>query len=274
MTYLSDESSTELSAPREGVELILPGGQTYRVATGTRDVTLNGELYTAQPAQRGAIGVAQPSQDGPVKLTMPIASPFVERFLTTSPRRVDVNIRRAQSGGQERVVWRGHIAGATLDPGIVVFDVPARAGALLERRLPVITLGRSCGHSLYNDNCGVARASFQQNTTIAGFDGREITVASMGAHADDWARFGELVHVPTGERMTVFDHTGTKLTLERPLHGIKIGDAVQVFAGCDLTVGTCVGKFTNVVRYGGAPHLPRANMFLPTNGFGVYTSES
>lgn len=272
MTFISDESSVESSRPREGIELILPSGEAFRIATGTRDITIAGEVYTARPAQRGAISVAQPSKDSPVTVTMPAASPFAERYLTTAPRRVDVNIRRKQAGGDERIVWRGYIAGATLGVGVIHFAVPSRVVSLTDRRLPVITVGRSCPHILYDSNCRVARTSFRQVTTIASFEGRIVTVASMGAHPDGWATYGELLHVASGERMTVFEQAGTKITLQLPIAGIADGDSVEVYAGCDHDIATCATKFSNVANFGGMPNLPRRNVF-DLSGYGVYSSE-
>jgi hypothetical protein len=40
-----------------------------------------------------------------------------------------------------------------------------------------------------------------------------------------------------------------------------VGDAVKVFAGCDLTLAQCKAKFSNVLNFGGMPHMPQSNLF-------------
>lgn len=273
-TYLEDETGTETSQPREGIE-ITTGTLAWRVTSGSRTVTINGVLYTPATCQRGTVAVATSASANDHEFRLPVSHEFTQRYLSASPpRQVVVRIWRKQvTSGEVKRLWEGLITKCRVDGHVATFSVPSRLGLLLPRRLPVVTAGRSCGHILYDGNCRVSRASFVVATTISAINGNEVTVSSDGGNPDQWAQFGEMLHVASGERMTISSHVGNVLSLQLSMHGIAVGDAVQVFAGCDHTIATCRDKFNNVVNYGGIPELPTRNPFLTQNGFGVYESE-
>ncbi|MBA3457108.1 MAG: phage BR0599 family protein [Deltaproteobacteria bacterium] len=262
----------ETSQPREGIEIILPA-VTYRLATGTRDLVINGQTFKAMAGNRSGIQIAHLEGRGEVTLSLPAAHPFVAKYMAggVPPRLVLINIHRKQAGGEVQTMWRGHVASMTFADHVANFSVPSRPIAMLARRLPTFTVGRSCGHILYDSNCRVLRASFQVTTTVVSANGRIVNVASMGVHPDSWAQFGEVLHVLTGERMTIVEQIGTTITVQQPIGEIKTGDAVEVYAGCDHTIGTCRDKFANVPNFGGLPNLPVSNPFF-RNGLGRYQS--
>lgn len=272
MSFLSDEGSVESSRPREGIEIILPS-VTYRIATGTRDIEIHGEAYTAAPAQRNEIVVPRNGDSTTPELVLHPKHPLVSRFMLggVPPRNILVNVYRKQTGGAVEVVWRGRVTSLTWRDGLPVFAMPSRQLLLLDRRLPSFSVGKHCPHLLYGPNCKANRAGFRVATTIASVNGTSITVASMGAHPNTWARYGELLHVATGELMTIAEQTGSVLTIPQPIGGMRTGDAVEVFAGCARTIDVCHGKFDNRRNFGGFPHLNVDNIPVPP-GFGVYVS--
>ncbi len=273
MTWIADESSVESSRPFEAIEIATPA-VTYRIATGSRDIVIAGAKYTASPASRKEIGVSFVRNSRELTISLPVSHAFSQRYLQGSPpKTIVVTVYRQQpvSGETERI-WRGLVTSCAVDGHIASFRVPATSGEALERRLPTVTAGRECPHILYDGNCQVARASFRVTTTVAGVSGNNVTVASVGGNPNQWAQFGELVHLPTGERMTINAQVDGVITMQLPISGLAFGDAIELYAGCAHDIITCGTKFSNVVNYGGILYMPRGNVFLP-NGFGVYQSE-
>jgi hypothetical protein len=43
--------------------------------------------------------------------------------------------------------------------------------------------------------------------------------------------------------------------------GLAAGTTVTLFPGCDHTLATCSGKFSNTANYGGFPFMPTKNPF-------------
>jgi hypothetical protein len=81
---------------------------------------------------------------------------------------------------------------------------------------------------------------------------------------------GEIVHLASGERMTIRDQTDlnpgfstvTTLSMQLPIVDMKIGDAVEVYAGCQWDPSTCNDKFDNIEHHGGYPYSPKDNPFV------------
>jgi uncharacterized phage protein (TIGR02218 family) len=204
---------------------------------------------------------------------MPVSHAIAQRYLqqgVPAARRARRRSYRQQPGGFEQW-WKGYATSVAIAGREASFRIPDLTADALSRKLPVIGAGKACPHILYNAQCQVSRALFKVTTTIAAPpSGNTITVASMAPFTgqDQWARFGEIVHVSTGERRAIFDQVGNVQTVQMPILEAVNGDAVEVYAGCDHTVDTCQAKFQNVVNYGGFPELPGANPFQPA-GFGT-----
>lgn len=274
MTFAQDEGSVQSSAPREGIEIIFPAF-TERIATGDQDVPINGFTYKAAPGVRGEIVVDVAGIPGSLQLTLPVGQRCVQRYLQNAipPRQITVNVWRLQQvSGQVQRVWTGYWTSLSIDGNLAKVLVPARLGFELQRRLPTITVDRTCPHVLYDANCTVNRAAFVVTTTVALVEGARITLAATGGVPDQWEQFGELVHVASGERMTISSQVGAVVEMQFPIAELKDGDTVQVYAGCDHGVGTCHTKFLNQQNFGGLPQLPATNPFVP--GSGIYSTTS
>lgn len=59
----------------------------------------------------------------------------------------------------------------------------------------------------------------------------------------------------------IIGHTGSQITLSRPIEGIAVGESVQIYAGCNRFVYTCTEKFDNLLNFGGFPWIPTTNPF-------------
>lgn len=275
-TWQDDEEGAETSQPREGIEIITPA-TTWRIATGSRDIVIDGQTYRAQPADRGKVGLSFVGETRELEIRLPVSHAFAQRYIAAivPPRSVLVNVYRKQvtSGSRERI-WQGKVTTASVDGHVASFLAPSTSGETITRRLPVLTAGRGCPHVLYDDNCKVPRASFTVTTTVTSHGGAVVTVASVGSIPS--AVFGELIHVASGERMTIFAQSGVgdrALTLQFPIHELADGDTVQIAAGCAHDITTCAVTFENQANFGGAPHMPFDNPHIPSSRFGVITQD-
>jgi len=273
MTFLSDESSIEGSQPLEGIELILPA-VTYRLATGTRDVSIGGFTYTAYPSNRGEVRIGSSDNGADLIISVPLAHPVPQRYLAIGvpPRRISVIVHRKQTGGDSEVIWRGDVTSMGVEGQVALLRVPARVVEILQRRLPTISVGRSCPHVLYDANCKVVRPPHTESRTLIDVNGRIVKVDFLPV-PDQWARFGEILHQISGERMTIQDQVGTTITMQLPIYGASVGDAVQIFAGCDHTIAYCDSNFLNRANFGGAPQLNSVDPIKAPAGYGIYVSE-
>lgn len=261
----SAESSVESGQPREGVKIETPAA-TYRYTGGTRTLTIDGETYNPIPIGREELRLTTVGEDGALSIHLPASNTLVQRWLALGvpPRDVTVTVYRQHSVGDPEPVFRGVITSVAGQGHVVQCNVEARASITHGRRLPTITAGKTCPHILYDSgSCRVTRASFETSTTVASYNGREITVVdSIGASG--LKKYGELVHTASGERFTILSHVGKTVTLQVPIYGLAIGDAVVIAHGCDHTVATCRDTFNNVANFGGFPNKSGHNIFDPT----------
>lgn len=277
MSWTTDEASIESSQPREMFEIRTPS-TSWRIATGSRNQTIDGRTFTASPAARGEVGVFAIEDTKQLEISLPVSHAFCQRYFSSfaPPNSIAVTVYRKQvTSGEVRTIFRGKITNGSVDRHIATFAVTSTLEELLARRLPTITAGRLCSHTLYDGRCAVVRSAFRVNTTVATLSGHTVTLASSGGQPDQWAQYGELVVVTgaaAGERMTVTGQVGAVVTLQLPIDELRDGDSVQLQAGCDHSIVTCGSKFGARQNFGGLPRLPRGNPFLP-DGFGIYQSE-
>lgn len=262
-----------MNQPREGILFELPVA-TYRVATGTRNLVIDGFTYTAEPSQRDEVTLATSENGADLVVRLPVKHAVVKRWLAGAPpKRVRVSVYRKQmTSGESERIWQGDVTSIALEGRVAALRVPSLLTESLQRRLPTVTVGRSCPHILYDANCRVDRADFDQSATVTAVDGRKITVSTVGGNPDDWFTFGEVLHVSSGERMTIHSQVGTEVTMQLAIYELKVGDTVTLFAGCDHLVGTCHTKFDNRVNHGGFVQLVTTNPLKPT-WFGYYEEE-
>lgn len=274
--YLAAESGIESSQPRELYEINQSGLVVYRVASGTRDVVYGGNTYTAQPSARTDLQLSMTTGDVTLTFSLPLAHPLVQRWMASMspPKNVTVTIYRQQLGvGTERF-----FAGVAISMGfarhVAKFTLQSDAQRQWSRMVGRV-VSRACGHFLYDKGCKVTRGFFGMVSNIAVIDGRNVTMTTVaplsGPGQTTYFPFGEFTHLPTGESQTIFGQFGERLTLQSPIPGMQVGDAVQLYAGCAHDMLTCHNKFNNEANFFGAYQLPTHDFFIPGYRLGVLT---
>lgn len=288
--FLDDEMSAEDSQPREFLD-ITHGTTTHRIACGTRDLAVGADVYGAIPSARGDLGVATVGNPKELSLTLPSDHALVRRYsaLGCPPRTITVTLWRKQlRSGEIRVAFTGEIDSMGYDnDGIeATFRIRERASLALLRAVPNAVASRTCQNALYDSGCKVDRngigptvLNFKVPATVLHVNGREVRV-DLGhlLRNGDWAKGGELVvtsGTALGEPMTIETQTDLNpgfsavatLALQAPIYGLKVGDTVDVFAGCDFSIDGphgCGPKFDNKDNFKGFPQLPARNPHIPT----------
>jgi uncharacterized phage protein (TIGR02218 family) len=120
-----------------------------------------------------------------------------------------------------------------------------------------------CNHCLYSSRCGISSEAYKLRTTVLNIssNGASLVLASSGGASQNWFKAGEIIRASDGERRMVVYQSGASIDLNYPFPNIKIGDTVDIYAGCDHTVGDCRDKFNNIINFGGHPFIPSSNIF-------------
>lgn len=288
---LDIESSEQDNAPRELVTISHGGGVTvHRLTFVDHDVAHESQVYKATPGGRSEIGVSQVGSDRECTITLPINHAFVRRYLAggVPPGKITLTIRRKYYPSDDiETIFTGEIESMSVDDDNTeaTFRCESRLGRAQLRVIPNVTCGRDCPHMLYDTMCAISRTgtnpdghAYKLTTTVLHVAGRDVrvdltNVPAAYVHRATWCINGELFHVASGERMIIADQadlnpgvsTVTLLTMQSAIHGLKIGDSVEVYAGCLFDYDTCDQKFDNARRFGGFPYLPNKNPFVPVS---------
>ncbi len=275
--FLVDEASVEDSQPREFYKIVQSEAVTYFIASGDRDVVYDGDTYVAEPIARTEVGLAS-TGDFALSVRLPLSHGLCQRYLSASPPiRVFVTVYRKQlNSGVVEVIWQGNVTSlaANMKDHVADFQIPSRLSRAIGRLVPSIICSPTCPHVLYDRNCRADDTSFKVSTTVTFVNGRTAIVASISPFIGDdtFFPFGDLLHVPTGERMTIFEQSNLTMQMQQPIPDMKAGDAVVLRAGCAHDVGTCHAKFDNQVNFGGQPQIPTTDLWMPGNGIGIWGS--
>jgi uncharacterized phage protein (TIGR02218 family) len=245
---------------------------TYRVTSADEIITYDGNDY--EPAYIGRNRTGHNSQMTVSRLQINVdkLQPEVKSYLTAAPLdetwiRI-MRVYRDQKGTLEaQIYFVGTIA---------TVQVKGRAATLncegLERfmsqGIPRLRYQRLCPLSLYGNQCGVAKTSFDQSVTLSaiGSDLVTLTGTNFGLHADGYFNFGWLEW--SGYRRMITSHVGTLVVLRHYIPDLTDTDTVVAYAGCDKTMSSCRDKFSNLNgyldSYFGFPYLPYDNPALWT----------
>ena len=154
-------------------------------------------------------------------------------------------------------IFEGRIGDVEIDSTSVKCDVRSFA-ELLDTMVPRNVYQASCLHTLYSPGCGLSKAANGLHmTAMSGSSATDLLCGVTGVGVYD---LGELVMtsgVNAGVRRAVKKHTAGRLLLAFPLPDTPApGDTFTVYRGCDKSMDTCLGKFSNLVHYKGMPFVP------------------
>lgn len=284
MSYDDDVASEQDGSPVEYFDIAI-GPTTYYVTSGTSDIAIGGRVYTADAVSRGSDELPQLGEqtEGTFELLLRVDHPVVRRWFQYGipPTNMTITAYEYQRrSGESEQFWTGRVVAVKVagKSGIAQIVVSSLLGEPIRKRLPVLTAGVQCGHVLYDDGCKVSRSGsdpdgtpFKCSTTPLQVAGRDVRLDLSNVPADHarratWLVFGELVvtsGVATGERRTIRTQidanpgisTVTTVSLSLLIPGLKIGDSIDVYAGCEHDVTDCSARFANIARYSGFPWM-------------------
>lgn len=282
MSFDDNERSAQQNRPIDLYTITTPTA-TYTHTSHPVDVPYAGQIYTALTVSRGNLQIGQDPSGRELFIYLPITHPLVQRFAATGipEHGVLVTIRRLQVVSGVAIQYRsGYAGGMSITGGVAQVRVPDLTDDATKIQLPVIAAHPTCNHILFDTQCSFddhlglpdppVAASFLITTTIAAPpSGTAITVSSVGGKPDDWFTFGDAVHVATQQRRMIVSQTGTSLVLIAAFVGAGTGDVIQIYAGCDHGIGTCVTKFNNRKNFGGHPKMNAGHDLWNPNGQGI-----
>jgi hypothetical protein len=279
MTYDTDETSSSQSRPRNLYVIVTPT-ELYRHTSHPVDVVYAGNTYTALTMDSGALEVTSDPTGRELIVQLPIMHPLVQRYFASGipPHGVVVTFLRMQEiSGVAVQQSSGFAQSMAVDGHVATIRVPSVIDDAIKIMLPVVRAQKTCNHVLFDARCtpgpggidGPDPDAFSFPANIVSQIGRTLVISTTGSRPDSWAKFGRVVHVGSAQTRTITEQIGATLTLIDPLVNVANGSGIIVYAGCGHTLDVCKSKFSNVMNFGGHPHLNSAvNPYSP-GGLGI-----
>lgn len=130
---------------------------------------------------------------------------------------------------------------------------------LLNTPLPKNLYQAGCGYSVYDTGCGLARATFAVNGSVASGSTRQVINCALSQIAG-YFNIGD-IQFTSGQNLgvirTVKSYAPGVVDLAYPLpKTVAVGDTFSIAPGCDKRLVTCDGTFGNKARFRATPFVP------------------
>lgn len=264
MTYATIETSSQSGRPVEIYEF-RNGNAYFRYTSADGDVSYGGNTYTAVPIARSAVEATSETARLALNITCDRALGILALFSTMPPDEiVAVTLRRLHAGDGEAItLWMGRVLNVTWN--MVAAEVHCESVYTSLKRIGLRRVyQKGCPHVVYEAGCWLDRAAFKATKTVSTVTGQTLVLAGMGAYADGHFAGGYLEWDSGGGvllRRSIRSQVGGTVVINFTLPGLSASASVDLYPGCDHTIGTCDAKFSNRPNYGGMPHFPSKNPF-------------
>lgn len=262
MTYQAFETSAHAGNPVELYEFV-QGAQVWRYTSRGADVVALGQTWAASAIVRDEIEQTSELNRAGIELRFARNHAFAAQFVGYAADVVTtVTIYRGHGGDPDAefaAYWKGRVAAAKADGGEIMLECESVFTSLRRPGLRA-RFQRSCRHALYAAACTLDPEDFAVAGLVTAVSGAVVEVDAAALQASGWY-LGGMLRGPGGDLRLVAGHAGAQLTLSRPIEGLAVGHAVQIYPGCDRSLATCEGKFDNLDNYGGMPWIPIENPF-------------
>lgn len=152
------------------------------------------------------------------------------------------------------ILFTGRVADIELTPSAARINVKSDL-ELLNLQLPRKLYQPGCLHTLYDQGCGLNKASWKETSCVQEGSDRYVIKTTL-TQEDGYFDLG-IIEFDSGVTRTVKQYQGGNLYLSFPLYTAPtVGESISVFPGCDKKLDTCENKFNNKTKFLGFPFIP------------------
>ena len=255
--------------------IVLSGGQVIRWTDADIDLVSNGETYLSGPVL-SRVRVAD--RTGLETSTLELDIDADENDTINGVPVVQFISRRGLDGAVVQLkraflpVWGAPVTGEILRFAGKVTSIGNIAGTraavtvsswtiLLNVNYPPDLYQVPCLNSVYDTRCGLDRNAWRVTGSVSSGTRTALQFPTGLSLAAGWLSQGTITFTSgpnSGISRSVRTSAGDgTVTLVQPLPTPPgVGDTFSALPGCDLTRGTCLAKFNNLLRHRGFPFVP------------------
>lgn len=276
MSYLSKENSVQDGSPIHLLHFS-QGVLNWRYTTASYPIIALGHIWNPSPITQGGVNQSNDMTRDTLSLRFPRDHEFARIFLAYTPDQLtSVTLYRGHEGESEFIVyWKGRIA-STKSGGETISVECEPVFTSLRRPGLRARYQRTCRHAHYGRGCNLDPEDWATSGICTEASGVQVVVPQAALFSAGYF-IGGMIESPDGVLRHVIEHSGSLLTLIRPIESLILevgssgygrsygenygGVPVRIFPGCDHSRFTCESKFNNLDNNGSFPWIPEKNPF-------------
>ncbi len=198
-----------------------------------------------------------------------IAPPDIEiatLFLNMPPSsRINLTVYNTHIGTNDIIpCWYGTVIGINYSENDRIKITSQTTDAMTNKPGATEVFTRQCNTLIYSKKCQVNKEDYKILGNILQTSITTVDVVAAENLPDGWFNGGFFEYsIGDGEqdRRFIESHLGKTLTLWGGTQGLRIGQAVSLYPGCNRTTTDCTNKFSNILNYQGFPHIQGRSPF-------------
>jgi uncharacterized phage protein (TIGR02218 family) len=272
MTYEALETSLQDATPIELYEFEYGPNRFLYTDLDTSYIYLSKEYLPLQISHTPFEESVELARNN-ITVTVPRDAPIADLFRIYPPSEevslTIYRIHRTDPDQEIKVVWIGRVLNASWK-GVRadlhcenLFTSFKRKGL---RRL----YQKACPHVLYGPDCRAVKGDSLVTVPVSGVDGSTVTSPSLTVEPAglfpggllEWEKLPDV-----WERRRIKDQLGDAIVLAQPVYDLIGGALIDLYPGCAHDKVDCVGKFANILNYGGFTDITKKNPFGSSGAF-------
>lgn len=249
------------------------GSQVWTFTSADSRVIYNGDVYLPVSIGRGGIESKNELSKATLEVRLDIAQDLSRTLMRTYLEQVLGLTLFIQTSSGTETAWKGRLSSLKPNNTALVMSFESVFTSLRRPGLRA-RYQKTCRHALYGRGCVLDPEDFVLIGGVQSVSG--VSVVVPDAAAQDYGYFlGGMLRAPDGALGYIVGHSGSQITLQRPLNSLLTafaesgyggsygnyygGLAVKLYPGCDHLRLTCKNKFGNLDNYGGFDWIPTKN---------------
>ena len=226
------------------------------------DIIVAGNTFVGTPGIRRDKIV---SDKETLTVPLPADHTFPSKYTTIAPGQTATltiqHFHRADPA-DVKVVYKGVVRAVSFSQGMHGAEISLiPITHAFKKQIPDRTYQAQCNHIHYDARCQVAKAAFKFTADVSVVSANTVTIPGLNAAKGNGWSTGGFVQFGSLDFRLILEQSTDVLTLVLPFFETVLNKSVDVFAGCDHTIGVCDTKFSNEINFGGTPFVPTKNIF-------------
>ncbi|UYZ84278.1 phage BR0599 family protein [Entomomonas sp. E2T0] len=244
------------------------GALTWLYNTSSEAITRNNMRFLALTGGISDSGIIRSngSQTDNFTVIAPATIAIAKLYNEQAPsNRIYLTVYNAHRNTEKLIqCWYGAINGINNSEIDQVKIICTPNASLANKPGATQVYARQCDAVIYDTKCKVNKELYRVNGTVQQISTSSIQVIQAANYPDGWFNGGFIqFDVGSGEldRRYIENHQGATLIVWGGGVNLNLGQAINLFPGCNQATSTCQNKFDNLLNMQACPHIQGRSIF-------------